>query len=72
MSAVETALEKVRQLDETHAHRLLAWLQELEVPTAPPRQPLGAMAMLGFARRFLPQPRATDEWMAEIRAGERE
>lgn len=72
MSTVETAIEKVKQLDETHARRLLVWLQALEAPTAPPGQPLGAMAMLGFARRFHTQPRTTAEWMAELRAGKRE
>lgn len=72
MSAVEAALEKVRQLDETDALRLLAWLQRLEGPTVPSGQPLGAMAMLGFARRPQSHPRTTGEWMAEIRAGERE
>lgn len=72
MSAVETAIEKLKQLDETHARQLLAWLQGLEGPTASPGQPLGAMAMLGFARRFHPQLRTTAEWMAELRAGERE
>ena len=66
------AIEKVKQLDETHARQLLAWLQALEGTPAPPGQPLGAMAMLGFARRFRPQLRTTAEWMAELRAGERE
>ena len=32
----------------------------------------GAMAMLGFARRFRPERRTTADWMAELRAGERE
>ena len=65
-------IEKVKQLDEAHARQLLTWLQGLEVSAAPPRQPLGAMAMLGFARRFHPQLRTTAEWMDELRAGERE
>ncbi|MBI2926438.1 MAG: hypothetical protein HYY24_12155 [Verrucomicrobia bacterium] len=72
MSVVEAAIEKVKHLDETHARKLLAWLQSLEGATASPRQPLGAMAMLGFVRRFRPQPRTTAEWMAELRAGESE
>jgi hypothetical protein len=72
MSAVEMAIEKVKQLDEANARQLLAWLQGLRLTEAPARQPAGAMAMLGFARRFRPQPRATTEWMAELRAGERE
>jgi hypothetical protein len=73
MSAVETALEKVRHLDEAHARQLLAWLESQAgtgTPTA--ATPQGAMSMLGFARRIRPQPRTTDEWMAELRAGERD
>ena len=34
--------------------------------------PTGAMAMLGFARRFRPESRSTAEWMADLREGERE
>ena len=65
-------IEKVKQLDEAHARQLLAWLQGIQPIAAPARQPLGAMAMLGFARRFRPQLRTTADWMAELRAGERE
>ena len=52
MSAVEMVIEKVKQLDEAHARQLLTWLQGQERAAAPARQPAGAMAMLGFARRF--------------------
>lgn len=72
MSAVEMVIEKVKQLDEAHARQLLTWLQGQERAAAPARQPAGAMAMLGFARRFRPDPRATADWMDELRAGERE
>jgi hypothetical protein len=72
MSAIEMAIEKVKQLDEAHAQQLLAWLQRLEHAATPDRQPAGAMAMLGFARRFRPERRSTAEWMNELRAGERE
>ena len=65
-------IEKVKQLDETHALQLLTLLQTQEHATAPSREPAGAMAMLGFARRFRPAPRATADWMGELRAGERE
>src|SRR5437773_2189087 len=58
MSVVEAAIEKVKQLDEAHARRLLTWLQGQERAAAPARPPAGAMAMLGFARRFRPAPRA--------------
>jgi len=72
MSAVEIAVEKVRQLDSEHARRLLVWLETMEKTEAAQPAPLGAMAMLGFARRFHPRPRTTNEWMAELRSGERD
>jgi hypothetical protein len=72
MSMVEMAVEKVRQLDNEHARRLLAWLETQEGAEAHQSAPLGAMAMLGFARGFHPQPRTTGEWMAELRSGERD
>ncbi len=65
-------IQKVKQLDEAHARQLLTWLQGQERAAAPARQPAGAMAMLGFARRFRPERRTTAEWMDELRAGERE
>ena len=66
------AIEKVKHLDEAHVRQLLTWLQQLDRTAAPDRQPAGAMAMLGFARRFRSEIRATTEWMNELRAGERE
>ena len=63
-------IEKVKQLDEAHARQLLTWLQGQEGAAAPAGQPAGALAMLGFARRFRPEPRATADWMEELRAGE--
>jgi hypothetical protein len=72
MSVVEMAIEKVRQLDEAHARQLLTWLQGQECAEASVRQPAGAMAMLGFARRFRAAPRDTADWIDELRAGERE
>ena len=72
MSAIEMVIEKVKQLDEAHARQLLTWLQGQECAAAPVRQPAGAMAMLGFARRFRPIPRTTADWMDELRARERE
>lgn len=70
MSAVELAIEKVQRLDETHARQLLAWLQAQEQDAQICAAPLGARAMLGFARRFRAQPRSTADWMAELREGE--
>ena len=72
MSAIEMVLEKVKQLDEPRARKLLTWLQGQETAPTPAHPPAGAMAMLGFARRFRPEPRATADWIGEIRAGERE
>ena len=66
------AIEKVKQLDEVRARQLLNWLQREECPAATTRQPAGAIAMLGFARRFRPASRPTSEWMNELRSGERE
>jgi hypothetical protein len=72
MSAIEMVIQKVKQLDEAHARQLLTWLQGQERAAAPARQPAGALAMLGFARRFRPEPRTTADWMEELRAGELE
>ena len=54
------------------ARRLLAWLDTQERENTFQPAPLGAMAMLGFARRIRPTPRTTDEWMTDLRAGERD
>lgn len=59
MSAIEMAIEKVKQLDEQHARQVLNWLQGQESAPTPARQPAGAMAMLGFARKVRTAPRAT-------------
>jgi hypothetical protein len=72
VSAVEIALEKVKHLDETGARQLLDWLQAHEDAPAPHAAPLGAQAMLGFARRFRTQARTTADWMLELREGERD
>lgn len=42
---------------------------ELRVVVLPEPEHQGAMAMLGFARRFRPT-RRTEEWMEELREGE--
>ena len=65
------AVEKVKHLDEGHARQLLAWLQVQE-QTTPAAVPVGARALLGFARQFRSQPRPTSEWMSELREGERD
>ena len=63
-------LEKVKELDEAQGRQLLAWLETQQKAVPREHKPLGAMAMLGFARRIHPQPRTTAEWMVELRAGE--
>lgn len=72
MSAVELVNEKVKHLDEAHARKLLAWLQEQEVAHSLRGMPMGASAMMGFARRFRAQGRSTADWMFELREGERD
>jgi hypothetical protein len=72
MSAIERAIEKVKHLDEAHAQQLLRWLEGEEQFTRAKVAPLGAQAMLGFARRFRSQARTTANWMCELREGERE
>jgi hypothetical protein len=72
MSAIEMVIQKVKQLDEPHARQLLNWLQGQESAPTPASKPTGAMAMLGFARKFRSAPRATADWMNDLRAGERE
>jgi AbrB family looped-hinge helix DNA binding protein len=44
--------------------------RELRVTLMDGGQPVGAEAMLGYARRFRPEPRSTADWMAELREGE--
>ena len=63
-------IEKVKRLDENHARELLTWLEGQETVAPTTRHPAGAMAMLGFARRFRGGARSTADWMAELRAGE--
>lgn len=72
MSTVEKVVEKVRQMDDEHARQLLVWLETQEHLEFKQPAPLGAMAMLGFASRLHDKPRTTEEWMAELRAGERD
>jgi hypothetical protein len=70
MSAVEAAIEKVRGLDEVQARELLGWFAVREARSVQKKNPLGAHAMVGFARRFRKEPRSTESWMQELRAGE--
>ena len=42
---------------------------EIRVTVLPEPERRGAMAMLGFAKRFRPT-RRTEDWMAELREGE--
>lgn len=43
--------------------------REIRIVILPEPEPKGAVAMLGFAKRFRPS-RRTSDWMAELREGE--
>ena len=60
----ELSLEKGQRLlwEQTAEH-------EIRVTVLPETKPRGALAMLGFAKRFR-QARRTRDWMAELREGE--
>jgi AbrB family looped-hinge helix DNA binding protein len=60
----ELALAKGQRLlwEKTGEH-------EIRVTVLSEPEPRGAMAMLGFAKRFRPT-RLTEDWMAELREGE--
>lgn len=71
VSAIERAIEKVQRLDAEQIRQLLAWLEACQERSQSEAKPLGARAMLGFARRFRADARHTADWMAELRDGER-
>lgn len=62
----ELGIEKGQRLswEKTGEH-------ELRIVVLPEAKPRGAMAMLGFAKRFR-STRLTEDWMAELREGEKE
>jgi hypothetical protein len=72
MSTIDLAIQRVSALDERLACRLLAWLDSQQTAEAAPPtdQPLGARAMIGFALKGGRTPRATEEWMKELREGD--
>lgn len=72
MSVQELAVEKVKQLNDQQTRELLKWLDANSTNTSAPRQPKGAMAVLGCARKIWPEARTTAEWMTMLREGERE
>ncbi|MBI2895366.1 MAG: AbrB/MazE/SpoVT family DNA-binding domain-containing protein [Deltaproteobacteria bacterium] len=57
------------------AGRKLLWEKlsdrELRVRAIDERKPVGPLAVLGFARRFRRERRATADWMEDLRTGER-
>ena len=71
MSAVEIAIEKVKEMNEAQARALLFWIELQQARPTAIDQPRGAKAMVGFARRFRKEPRTTASWMDELRDGER-
>ena len=66
MSAIEMVIQKVNHLDKADARQLLTLLQGQECAPAPARQPAGAMAMPGFARRCRPALRATADFVPRL------
>jgi len=61
-----------KELSLASGQRLLwekAGDHEIRVTILPDPEPQGAIAMLGFAKRFR-KTRRTQEWMAELREGE--
>jgi AbrB family looped-hinge helix DNA binding protein len=69
---VSIPAELRRELSLGKGRRLL-WEKvgegEMRVVVLPDPEPRGAMAMLGFAKRFR-RTRRTQEWMEELREGE--
>lgn len=63
----ELGIEKGQRLswEKTGEH-------ELRIVVLPEAAPRGAMAMLGFAKRVGLPTRSTQEWMDELREGERD
>ena len=72
MSTIDIALQRVAKLDEQLAYELLLWLytHSHPQPSAKKDQPLGAKAMIGFALQNGRAPRATADWMRELREGD--
>jgi hypothetical protein len=72
MSAIDLALQRVADIDEQLASRLLVWLdiQQACVPTPTKEPPSGAHAMTGFAVKGGRAPRTTADWMKELREGD--
>ncbi len=72
MNTVDLAMQRVAGLDEALASKLLDWLDgQQAIRSAPSKEPpLGAQAMIGFALRGGRPPRATAEWMRELREGD--
>ena len=58
-----------------HAGQQLVWEMisdhECRVLVIDDNEPIGAKKMLGFARRFRKKARSTQDWMKELREGER-
>ena len=69
LSAKERALLRQR-LSELKEQDDLQFLDQSAIAQLDMKEPTGAITMLGFARRFRTAPRATADWMNELRAGE--
>ena len=71
MSAVELALEKVKELSENEAQELLVWLGHFQDDDKKSSTAASVKSARGFARRYRNQARSTADWMKELREGER-
>ena len=72
MSTIDLAIQRVAALDEQSASRLLVWLDSQQAARSAPseKDPLGAQAMIGFALQDGRTPRATKDWMKDLREGD--
>lgn len=72
VNTIQQVLERVSRLDEARAGELLASLDERLVWLRQPggNLPMGAEAMIGFAKREGCESRTTENWMQELREGD--
>jgi hypothetical protein len=72
MSPIDLALQRVANIDEQLAAKLLIWLDDQQAPNPTPTKehPKVARAMIGFALVDGRAPRTTADWMKELREGE--
>lgn len=72
MSATEQLMERVKTLNEDEAKQFLDLLNQLPPSPKSEAQPRGAMAALGWAKKYNHPYKTTAEWMAVLREGEKD